>query len=145
MKTKKNMLQRMWERSPVWTIIGTAAVSTGAFFGLRYLFRMGAYLPPEKKLPHGSTDIPSGWEARSFSTELHSALSGYPGSLDRKREIASELYSMTDGQLTAVYNDFNLMYAKENSGTMTDWIRDEYWTPSNFDTLLNRLQQLNLE
>lgn len=142
---KKSFIERAWQRSPVFTIIGTGIALYGGYWILGRIIGKEKRPPPPKKLPSAGTGIPINWSPRPYATALHSALEGWPGSTTEKYGVYSQLISMTNDQLTAVYNDFNRLYAAEGEGTMTDWIRDESLQPSNTDTMLNRLLMLGLE
>lgn len=141
-RKKNNIVVRLWERSPLVTVLLIGATGVAGYFLLKKIFGDEG-TPDEKQLPDSGKGIPIGWTARPYSTALYSALKGYPGNISEKALIIERLISLTNDQLIAVYNDFNLLYYKEGEGTMLQWLRDENFSPNNIDVLINRLMLLN--
>jgi len=52
--------------------------------------------------------------------------------------------SERDQIIVSVYNDFNSLYAKEEKGTLTQWIIDEISPSLTMDIFQQRLLALNL-
>jgi len=139
--SKDNFILKMWERSPIMTLLVACGIGFGIYQVNKKLFQNRP--PKPKRLPKNE-GIPEGWEALPLATELYNALKGTFTLPITKREKYSKLISLTDAQLTAVYNEFNNQYFNEGSGTLTAWINDEWSKPSNSEELLNRMMLLGL-
>jgi hypothetical protein len=72
------------------------------------------------------------------------------GFKDRDISVYQQFLGLSDTEFVGVYNYFNDLYLKENSGTLTQWLKDESFTYTAGasgdlrETILMRLQGLNL-
>ena len=130
-------------------------LSSGAllFFGIRKIMKR----PVIATLPQGSKGLPvvsytpSGsavlWNPSPLVSKLYDAMHGLFTPSGTKDAVWTELAQLpTDDMLTAVYNEFNKKFG--DGDTLTQWIRDEYWsdiTGSGKELALNRLSKANLK
>ena len=138
--SKNNFILRMWDRSPLMTLLVSAGIIFGVYQGAKKLFSPNFIRP--LRLPENK-GIPAGWDALPLAKELYNVLKGVFTLPVTKTNVYNKLLVLTDAQLTAVYNEFNNQYYNEGSGTLTAWINDELST-SNSENLLNRMMLLGL-
>ena len=104
---------------------------------------------PQVNYPKGGNDIPKGWNPEILAKKLYNSMKGVFSTASAKEKVWSELLLLpTDEMLIAAYNAFNQLYFKEGKGTLTDWIRDEFYfnvIGSVKGDVLNRLERLNLK
>lgn len=115
-----------------------------------YFYRQGKRKAegPQVKFEEGTAALPSGWRPEPLADELHDAMSGLFTLSGTKTKAWEKLYTLpTNDMVRAVYNAFNTKYFGEGKGTLTQWIRDEYYhdfTSGIKNQVLNRLSLLNL-
>ena len=85
---------------------------------------------------------------REIVLKLHNSLNGV-GFIFRDEKPFFRLSNASDTYFIAVYNDFNNMYAKEDKGTLRDWINDDWYqsgtqTAGAVRAILGRMDSLNL-
>ena len=139
---KRNLYLKLWDRSPVVTIIGTVIVGYFGYKGVQRLFAIEKKPPPPKRLPTAGSGIPLGWVPTPYTNMIYKALDGWITSGKERAYIT--LLSFTDDQLTAVYNDWNRLYQPEE-GTLTDRLIEETLKPPQSNELISRLRRLRLE
>lgn len=109
----------------------------------------GKFVNKPNKLPN-DTDWGSalteeeGRKVRTMSRDLHDDMDSYlvaVGFKQRNNQVYIDLAKINEKLFTAVYNDFNDEYLKEEKGTLKQWIADEYGLPSNTQTII--LQKFN--
>jgi hypothetical protein len=81
--------------------------------------------PKHKKLPNGGSGISNGFDPAVQGKELYSVMKGVFTFGSTKDIAFAKLLSLSDDELTAVYNWFNTEYASEDQGTMYEWISNE--------------------
>lgn len=102
---------------------------------------------PQVDYPEGGEEIPANWSPVPLADELKDVMKGwaFTGTKDATWIKLRDL--PTDEMVIAVYNAFNQKYFSLGYGTLTQWIRDE-WYYDYFtgvkDAVLARLQNLNL-
>ena len=108
--------------------------------------------PPPTPLP-SQTDWGSNLDntqsqiIRNYAVDLHNDLKGLNWT-GWDSALYKDLLTQNDTILTGVYNDFNQLYAMEEGGTLTEWIKNEGgyndpFTPY-LTQLADRLDGLNL-
>jgi len=85
---------------------------------------------------------------RELVLKLHNSLNGV-GNIFRDEKPYLRLANASDKMFIAIYNDFNSLYAKEDKGTLRDWINDDWYqsgtqTAGAVRTILGRMDTLNL-
>ena len=85
---------------------------------------------------------------REIVLKLHNSLNGF-GFIFRDEKPFFRLSNANDKYFIAIYNDFNMMYAKEDKGTLRNWINDDWYqsgtqTAGAVITILGRMDTLNL-
>ena len=85
---------------------------------------------------------------RELVLKLHNSLKGF-GNIFRDEKPYLRLANASDRLFVAIYNDFNSMYAKEDKGTLRDWINDDWYqsgtqTAGAVRSILGRMDTLNL-
>jgi len=109
--------------------------------------------PKDKPLPTGGQGIPivgidaSGnqiaWSPDALAKELFDVLDGFDTSGTQEPVFGAAL-SLTDDQLTAVYNRWNNLYYDKENMTLTEWLNSEWWKGDKGVALLHRLRSKNL-
>lgn len=104
----------------------------------------------QAKLPDSGMGIPKNWNPAPVVEQIHSALKGLLTPTLNKQLAFQSLLALTGDQLTAVYNEFNRRYQGGQKGdTLTQWIRDEWFTSSFHtdlkDKLIEKLVSLGLK
>lgn len=96
-------------------------------------------------LPNNGNGIPAGWDPKPVANRVFTVLDGVWTAAATKEPVFQELYSLTNDQLTAVYNAFNFLFSSKGKGTLTEWIRDDwnYSIGGKRDPLIDRLVSLN--
>jgi hypothetical protein len=126
----------------------------GIFVAVYFMGRKSAKMKIEQvPLP---TDQPGGEKltgadaslVRTISVALHDDMKGW-NIFGHNAKPYNDFLQLSDTLFVAVYNDFDNLYAQENSGTLRKWISSEYGyygtqflTLSN--TILTRMDRLNL-
>lgn len=96
----------------------------------------------EKPLPDNGQGIPAGWEPvmRALVEELHHVLNDWVSGSVKEMTFRKINDETTPDQLTAIYNEFNRLYQKEEGRTLTQWIKDEWLVGGESrNRLVNRL------
>jgi len=101
-------------------------------------------------LPTGNGDLTNtdSQLVRELVLKLHNSLKGV-GNIFRDEKPYLRLANASDKLFVAIYNDFNSLYAKEDKGTLRDWINDDWYqagtqTAGAVRTILGRMDTLNL-
>lgn len=101
-------------------------------------------------LPNGGSGLPSGWDYKALVDRLWDNLDPVYWywlidlTQDERVGLMETLMSLSDDQLTAVYNDYNYRYGnKDGKKSLTKKISEEYFL-SNKDAILSRLRKLGL-
>jgi len=95
-------------------------------------------LPSEKGELTGDEKI----KIRDYTLKLHDDLTSYGL---RNYRLYQDLLIESDRLLVAVYNDFNDMYSKEDSGTLRKWMNDEISKAFPMVQLIDKMNRLNLQ
>jgi len=85
---------------------------------------------------------------REIVLKLHNSLKGV-GNIFRDEKPFVRMANASDKMFIGIYNDFNSMYAKDDQGTLRDWINDDWFhtgteTAGAVLTILGRMDTLNL-
>ncbi len=85
---------------------------------------------------------------REIVLKIHNSLHGV-GFIFRDEKPFLRLANANDQLFVAIYNDFNNLYAKEDKGTLRDWINDDWYqsgtqTAGAIRSILGRMDTLNL-
>lgn len=150
----KNKLLDTFNKLPIVAqiaIVGFAGY--GIYRGIKYLSKPR---PQQYPLPAGGAGIPTvgytptgqpiTWNPEPLVDELHDVMDGlftFSGTKDATWLKLAQLPS--NDMVTAVYNRFNQKWG--DGDTLTQWIRDEYWTDvagNGKQSALDRLTSLGL-
>ncbi len=85
---------------------------------------------------------------RELVLKLHNSLKGV-GNIFRDEKPFVRMANASDKMFIGIYNDFNSMYAKDDQGTLRNWINDDWFhtgteTAGAVLTILGRMDTLNL-
>ena len=85
---------------------------------------------------------------REIVLKIHNSLKGV-GFIFRDEKPFLRLANASDKLFVAIYNDFNNLYAKDDKGTLRDWINDDWYqsgteTAGAIRSILGRMDTLNL-
>lgn len=138
------MLQKNILKQSPWLII--------SFFAIAFItavFLVGKKLgkgnnPNPRKLPNNGSGIPDGWSAESIARQILDAFDGLFTSTSKKLFVLGNMQTLTDDQLTAVYNRFNEAYGGGDS--LYEWIAEEWSLTGHAEqeVLLDRMRKLEL-
>lgn len=89
--------------------------------------KSGGFQAP-KALPNSGSGIPQGWTPTAISDKLWNSLGTIFWSWTERNAIIDVLLTLTPDQLTAVYNDYNYRYGKDdNNKSLTSTIKGEFF------------------
>jgi hypothetical protein len=141
------------EKNILWVIL--AVVITGG--GLWYWGKSEGTikpvpLPSDPGQPGAGQLTPEqGAQVRAMSISLHDDMEG-ANIISRNIQLYKDYANYSDTLFTAVYNDFNTLYFKDNKETLTEWVKNENFWGTDFiegstikEQLLNRFSKLNLK
>ena len=149
---KKNLFSKFQELPTLLQI----AIIGGAYYGIYRGIKFIRNRPQQYQLPAGGAGIPitgytpTGqpiqWNPEPLVDELHDVMDGLFTPTGTKDIAWTKLAQLpSNDMVVAVYNRFNSKWG--DGDTLTQWIRDEYWTGV-VETVkhdaLNRLTSLGL-
>jgi hypothetical protein len=128
----------------IWVMVGL-----GGYLLLKGIFKKDKFI--EQTLPNSGSGIPKGWDtqsARLLATEANDVIDGLLTFSSTKELWAGKMSSLSNDQVTVVYNVYNQIYGKPKDETLTEAMKNEWWSPSigktNWEALIARLRSLKL-
>ncbi len=87
-------------------------------------------------------------EIRQLSEQIHSDLDGANFFASHSSDLYNRVLSLSDTDLTRLYNQFNQTYEVESQESLVQWVSDEYAVPGSAwetskNAMLSRFAKLN--
>ncbi len=87
-------------------------------------------------------------EIKELSQQIYNDLGGLNAFGSHTIDVYTRVLSLSDTDLTRLYNVFDMAHASEKKGSLVNWVNDDYAIPysqwaSTKETLLNRFAKLN--